>query len=128
MKNKKGFSLIEVIVISVIIAVLAAVSIPIYSAYIESAKNDTAESTCQMIGAAVAHAHYRGIDISADTWSHIGMSDPTDDNWTYTFDALLASSTLGTSYAITATPKFSGGKTLTYKPKENGTAKFSWSS
>ena len=46
MKNRKqmGFTLIEVIVVAVIIAVLSAVAIPLYNGYIRDARMRTAEN------------------------------------------------------------------------------------
>jgi type IV pilus assembly protein PilA len=56
MKNEKGFTLVEVIVVAVIVAVLAAVAIPLYLGYIESSKvnmaNNTASSAATYLGAA----------------------------------------------------------------------------
>jgi prepilin-type N-terminal cleavage/methylation domain-containing protein len=56
LKNQKGFTLVEVIVVAVIVAVLAAVAIPLYLGYIESSKvniaNNTAGSAASCLAAA----------------------------------------------------------------------------
>ena len=44
LKCSRGFTLVEVIVVAVIVAVLATVAIPLYSGYVESAKLNTAEN------------------------------------------------------------------------------------
>jgi prepilin-type N-terminal cleavage/methylation domain-containing protein len=53
LKNKKGFTLIEVIVILAVIAVLAAVLTPMITSYLRDAKLRRAESDTKMIAAAV---------------------------------------------------------------------------
>lgn len=50
MKNKskslkKGFTLVEVIVVAVIVAILAAVAIPIYQGYVDDSNKDQASNT-----------------------------------------------------------------------------------
>jgi prepilin-type N-terminal cleavage/methylation domain-containing protein len=52
MKNKKGFTLVEAIVVSVIIAVLAAVAIPVYSGYLNTTKQDAVDNLAQTAAAA----------------------------------------------------------------------------
>lgn len=44
LRSKKGFTLIEVIVVAVIIAVLSAVAIPLYNGYIRDSRERTAEN------------------------------------------------------------------------------------
>ena len=51
---KKGFTLIEVMVVAVIVAVLAAVAIPAYNGYITDAKTSVAENTASTIAASAA--------------------------------------------------------------------------
>jgi type IV pilus assembly protein PilA len=49
-KKQQGFTLVEVIVVAVIVAVLAAVAIPLYMGYIK----DTRNNVCQNNAAAIA--------------------------------------------------------------------------
>jgi type IV pilus assembly protein PilA len=50
-KNKiqKGFTLIEILIVVVIVAILAAISVPIYLSYVESARASDAKTTISAI-------------------------------------------------------------------------------
>ena len=54
---RKGFTLIEVLVVAVIVAILAAVAIPAYSGYIQSSKERVATNIAATIASALA-AYY----------------------------------------------------------------------
>ena len=54
---RKGFTLIEVLVVAVIVAILAAVAIPAYNGYIQSSKEKVSRNTAGTIAAAAA-AYY----------------------------------------------------------------------
>jgi prepilin-type N-terminal cleavage/methylation domain-containing protein len=56
-KMRKGFTLIEVLVVAVIVAILAAVAIPAYNGYIKSSKERVATNTSATVAAAMA-AYY----------------------------------------------------------------------
>ena len=51
-KNKKGFTIVEVIVVAVIIAVLSAMAIPIYSGYINDSQQDAVDNLATTASAA----------------------------------------------------------------------------
>ena len=54
---RKGFTLIEVLVVAVIVAILAAVAIPAYNGYIQTSKERVAKNTAGTVAAAIA-AYY----------------------------------------------------------------------
>lgn len=116
-KNSRGFTFVEAIVISVIVAILAAVAIPIYGSYVQRARIDSARAACQLIGSAVAHHHFRGDTVDANDWDGIGITDPSDDNWDYVFPALNPDEELDESYAIAAVT--ADGDSGWFKPKES---------
>lgn len=49
MMNKKGFSLVELMIVVVIMGILIAVAIPLYGAIQDNAKNNTCESNIDVI-------------------------------------------------------------------------------
>ena len=49
MKNKKGFTLVELIVVLVILAILAALLIPALTGYIDKANQEKVVSECRMV-------------------------------------------------------------------------------
>jgi len=56
LKNNKGFTLVEVIVVAVIVLVLAAVAIPLYNGYINDSRMSVAESNAGAIASAMGAA------------------------------------------------------------------------
>ena len=50
--NKKGFTLIEAIVVAVIVLVLAAVAIPIYNGFVNDARQDAVDNLAETAAAA----------------------------------------------------------------------------
>ncbi len=126
MNNTKGFTFVEVMVVAIIVAVLAIVAIPSYTAYVQNAKISCAQSMCQLIGAAIIQTHNRGIGFTANDWTDIGITNPSDNNWTYTFPALTAAAQLTNTYAITATGQSGSlnGQTGTFLPLQTGSAQW----
>ena len=47
--NRKGFTLIEILIVVVIVAILAAISVPIYVEYVKSARASDAKTTINAI-------------------------------------------------------------------------------
>jgi prepilin-type N-terminal cleavage/methylation domain-containing protein len=116
-QNKNGFTFVEAVVVAVIMGILAAVAIPVYTAYIENTMKDNARADMQLIGAAAMQAHNRGTDIDANDWGDLGITDPSDEQWSYTFQA-LAPGANADNWTVTAEDESGrfGGANGTYTP------------
>lgn len=53
--NKKGFTLVELMIVVVIMAVLVAVAVPVYVTVAETAKKRTCNNNCRTISSAVTN-------------------------------------------------------------------------
>lgn len=57
LKNKKGFTLVELMVVVAILGVLVAVAVPVYNNVTDNAKKNTCETNIRTIESAVAMYH-----------------------------------------------------------------------
>jgi prepilin-type N-terminal cleavage/methylation domain-containing protein len=60
-RNQKGFTLVEVIVVAVIVAVLAAVAIPLYMGYIKDSRIDVGNNVAGTISSACGASTQQGL-------------------------------------------------------------------
>lgn len=65
--NNKGFTLVEVIVVAVIVAVLALVGIQLYQGYVQDARQSTAEHLAASAASFLATERSRGTTLTG-TW------------------------------------------------------------
>ena len=120
MKNKKGFTLVELIVVLVILAILAALLVPALTGYIDKAKNQSIISeTRQVVMAAqtLADEAYAKKDVGAtliygDTGDVksadiLALAEAKGTIGTVTFDATNKSKIATLTYTVM-------GKTCTY--------------
>jgi type IV pilus assembly protein PilA len=68
-KNEQGFTLVEVIVVAVIVAVLAAVAIPLYNGYIRDSRTNVCQNTAGECAAALSAANAKAMPAEAGCWS-----------------------------------------------------------
>jgi prepilin-type N-terminal cleavage/methylation domain-containing protein len=82
LKNSKGFTLVEVIVVAVIVAVLAGVAVLSYNGYIkDSRKNmaaNTAGSIASLFGAGKAQGLLTDANVSNATSGTVSVAGATD--------------------------------------------------
>lgn len=72
LNNKKGFSLMELMIVVVIMGILIAVAIPLYFNVVNNSKNSTCESNIDAIrSAAIAYCTEHGKPVTADNWDEV---------------------------------------------------------
>lgn len=75
-KNKKGFTLVELIVVLVILAILAALLVPALTGYIDKAKEKKVIAETRMVVMAVQ-------TVASETYGSLNnLADDDRDNWT----------------------------------------------
>ncbi len=68
-KNKKGFTLVELMIVVVIMAILVAVAVPIYNAVTTNAKNKTCAANAKTIGGQVNALMLDSVGVDTTTTS-----------------------------------------------------------
>ena len=136
MKNKKGFTLVELIVVIVILAILATLLIPALTGYIDKANKEKVIAECRSVAMAAqttASEYYglnKGLDNATNQGTAITQIDKlaevpttttngtTKSNWHYTI-------TVGTGYVVTEVVFDDGSSSITYKKDASGATEFS---
>jgi len=77
LKNNKGFTLVEVIVVAVIVLVLAAVAIPLYNGYVRDSRIAVLENTAGSIASGIGAAVSTGLDVPASVANNGATGDGT---------------------------------------------------
>lgn len=81
LKDKKGFTLVELIVVLVILAILAALLVPSLTGYIDKAKEEQMTSQTRMVlmaaNAELATADGNSVAVKAETNAENGFADPS---------------------------------------------------
>lgn len=117
-KNKKGFTLVELIVVLVIIAILAAVLIPTMSGYIKRANKTAAQSAAKTLVTAydAAMVDYIGANPGVNDYSSVDKDALASyvTNYVKSSDDTTTSVTFDTDGAMTQLVCTSGKFTVTY--------------
>lgn len=114
--NKKGFTLAELLVVVAIIAVLVAISIPIFTAQLEKSREATDEANiraayAEVMANALTEAADGENDVALDTSGNYSKSidlAQKQDGWQSTIDKIGGIDVSGMS------PKANGTATVTY--------------
>ena len=131
MKNKKGFTLVELIVVLVILAILAALLIPALTGYIDKANQEKVVAETRMIVMAVqteASTYYGTKGSSgAITAGTLAKLNDTDDASKAAFEEIVKlaevkglgtttsfTATVGTNAAVTSVTYYNGTYVCTY--------------
>ena len=108
--HRRGFTLIELMIVVAVIGILAAIAYPSYQDYIRKARRIDAQSV--MLDIQLLQEKYRVNNPSYATWqnlkdsSYIPTSPPSNSPWIYyTFDPSPDSPKPALGYTITATAK-----------------------
>lgn len=124
-KSRKGFTLVELMVVIVIVALLAAVAVPLYMNYTKDAKRSEAAGALAAVATAQQTYYQRnGAYTNALANLNVDLSDLAA-NWTFGNPSLItgpppgfsvvATGKTGTGYAglsVTMTYNLGGAKTL----------------
>lgn len=130
--KKKGFTLVELIVVLVILAILAALLIPALTGYIDRAKNKSiVAETRQAVMAAQTLVDEKYASLAGSTATAITFGDGADEDTVTDTTAVIAEKSIKdlaevngditkmtvTSGKVTELVYVKSGKTCTYNPK-----------
>ncbi len=99
MRSKKGFTLIEVMIVVVVIGIIAAIAVPSYVNYVRKSKR--ADAHTALLRVQLAQEKWRANNASYGTLANIGVNADSPEGY-YTLS--IASNT-ATGYVATATAK-----------------------
>jgi prepilin-type N-terminal cleavage/methylation domain-containing protein len=92
-RNQKGFTLIELMIVVVIIGILAAIAIPKFTAVSKSAKEAEAPGVLKQIRSLALSYYQKNDAYASDINSLEGWSDPQAKYYTFTYSGTCAVAT-----------------------------------
>ncbi len=104
MKLQKGFTLIELMIVIIIVAILAAIAVPSYQNYVTKAKIKEAQSNLIALSLGAENAYQRTLNYPKETLSNTNAVktkfttwNPSSDSFNFTY-----TSSDGVNYAVQA--------------------------
>jgi prepilin-type N-terminal cleavage/methylation domain-containing protein len=91
-RNERGFTLVEVLAVLIIVAILAGVGTPIYLSYVEGARAAEAQTTISSIVSAEKifyqkHGRYATLEELTTKKKHLNLDPATEINWKFEITA-----------------------------------------
>ena len=101
MRNNKGFTMVELMVVVLIVGILAAVAVPLMSGRIDSSKWSEGKAAMGTIASALrSYAAEKGSFSSAPTLSEVGLSNNDLDGTYFTHGAYAITSASASSSQV----------------------------
>lgn len=123
MKLTRGFTLIEVMIVVVIIAILAAIAVPSYQGYVTKSKIKEAQSNLVALSLSAEQAYQRSLTFPVATLTNTAAlkNDHSFSTWNASSDVFsFAYVSDGSIYTLTATSTMPGLTGCTLTLKNNG--------
>ena len=110
MKRTRGFTLIEIMLVVLVIAILVAIAFPSYQQHLRKGRRANAEAFLSDV--ASRQQQYlldaRGYALGATALTDLGVAAPTDVTNFYTVTVTPVAPTIPPSFVVTATPIVNG--------------------
>lgn len=109
LKGRKGFTLVEILIVVVMLAILFAIAVPIYSNYVASARSTEAQESISAIwaGAKIYHAEEGEWPDVVSQMRKLEFDKVTENRWNFT---IVSTSRGITSITATSTDQMRGGR------------------